>query len=79
MPKVFNRVITFHVEGEIYDNKAKPESIINNYFWSFEDRNDGNIKILGHHKDARGRITKMTKLPRIHPWKKSDTTMFLNM
>jgi len=79
MPKIFNKIITFHVEGEIYDKNTPPESIINNYNWSFEDDNLGNINILAHHKDKRGRITKLTKLPRIHSWKQSDAAMFLNM
>lgn len=79
MPRLFTRVITFKVEGEIYDNETKPESIIKNYNWSFEDNMDGNIQIFAHHKDNRGRITKMTKLPLIHRWKKPDTEFFLKL
>lgn len=79
MSRIFNRVVTFHVEGEIYDDGTKPEDIIKNYNWSFEDSMDGNIQIFGHHKDSRGRITKMTKLPKIHRWKTPDTEFFLKM
>lgn len=79
MPKIFNRIITFHIEGEIYDTDTSPESIIRNYNWSFEDHMDGNIQIFGHHKDSRGRITKMTKLPKIHKWKTPDTEFFLKL
>lgn len=79
MSRLFNRIITFHVQGEIYDQTTKPENIIRNYNWSFEDHEDGNIQIFGHHKDPRGRITKMIKLPKIHPWKKPDTEFFLKL
>lgn len=79
MSRQFNRVITFHVEGEIDDKKTSPESIIKNYEWSFEYNEDGNIQIFGFHKDNRGRITNMTRLPKIHKWKTSDTEFFLNM
>lgn len=79
MPRLFNRIIEFHVEGEIYDTKTKPESIINNYTWSYEDNSDGNIQIFAHHKDDRGRITKITKLAKSKPWKKPDTEFFLKL
>ena len=80
MPRIFNRVITFHVQGEIYDIKdTSPESIIKNYNWSFRHNTDGSILIKGSHKDSRGRITKMIKLPFIHKMKKPDTEFFLNM
>jgi hypothetical protein len=80
MPRLFNRVLTFHVEGEIYDHETKPEDIIKNYNWSFKDNSDDNhFFISAQHKDNRGRITKMTKLPKIHRWKKPDTEFFLNM
>jgi hypothetical protein len=77
MPKLFNRIIEFHIEGEIYDNDTKPESILNNYNWSFEDNVDGNIQLFAHHKDKRGRITKITKSGKIKPWKKPDTERFI--
>lgn len=80
MPRLFNRVLTFHVKGEIYDTKeTTPESIIRNYNWSFRDNNDGSIHIVGHHKDNRGRISKMIKLPKIHKWKTPDTEFFLKL
>jgi hypothetical protein len=79
MSRIFNRVITFHIEGEIFDNSTTPESIIRSYNWTFEDHQDGNIQIFGHHKDNRGRITKMTKLPKIHKWKTPDTEFFLKL
>jgi hypothetical protein len=78
MPRIFNRVITFHVQGEIYDRETKPEDIIKNYNWTFKDNSDDNhFFISAQHKDTRGRITKMTKLPKIHPWHKPDTEFFL--
>lgn len=79
MPRLFDRVITFHIQGEIYDRETTPESIIRNYNWSFKNNADGNIHIMAHHKDSRGRITKAIKLPKIHRWKKPDTEFFLNL
>ena len=81
MPRLFNRVLTFHVEGEIYDHETSPESIIKNYTFAFHDYGDGkdHFFIEGYHKDNRGRITKVTKLPKIHRWKQPDTEFFLNL
>ena len=80
MPRIFNRVLTFHVQGEIYDSKAtSAESIIRNYTWNFKNNDDGTISITGKHKDSRGRINKMIKLPKIHRWKTPDTEFFLKM
>lgn len=77
MPRIFNRILTFHVTGEIYCNETEPESIIKGYNWSFDDNVDGNIQIFGHHKDNRGRITNMIKLPKISRWKTPDTELFV--
>lgn len=80
MPRIFNRVLTVHIEGEIYDTKdTTPEDIIKNYNWSFRHNTDGTIILTGRHKDARGRINKMNVLPKIHKWKKPDTEFFLKM
>ena len=81
MPRIFNRIITFHIEGEIYDTSTTPEDIIRNYTWSFKDYCDGkdHLFIEATHKDTRGRITKITRLPKIHKWKKPDTEFFLKM
>jgi hypothetical protein len=80
MSRIFNRVITFRVEGEIYDAKeTTPESIIKNYDWVFYHNDDGTITVTGRHKDKRGRINKMIHLPKIHKWKTPDTEFFLKM
>lgn len=79
MPRLFNRVLTFHVQGEIYDHETTPESIIKNYNWGFRHNTDGSITIKGTHKDNRGQISKMIKLPKIHKWKTPDTEFFLKM
>jgi hypothetical protein len=80
MSRIFNRVLTFRVEGEIYDTKeTTPESIIKNYEWTFRNNDDGTISVIGRSKDRRGRISKMVKLPKIHKWKTSDTEFFLKM
>lgn len=79
MSKKFTKVLTFKVEGEIDDNITKPESIINNYTWSFNDNLDGNVQLFGHHKDTRGRITKITKLPKVYNWssKKPEPVIYM--
>ena len=81
MPRLFNRIITFHVEGEIYDKTTSPESIIRNYSFNFRDYSDGkdHFFIEGSHKDNRGRITRLTLLPKIHRWKTPDTEFFLKL
>jgi|688.fasta_scaffold151852_6 hypothetical protein len=73
MPRSFSKIIEFRIDGEIYDDKTKPESILNNYDWTFEDSMDGNIQIFAHHKDDRGQITNMTKIGVYKPYYKSDT------
>lgn len=79
MPRLFNRIVTFKVEGEIYDRSTKAEDIIKNYDWKcHENPKDSNeFDVIGKHKDKRGRITKMTRLPKIHLYKKPDTEFFL--
>lgn len=80
MPRIFNKVINLHIEGEIYDSKeTSPESIIKNYIWSFRTNDDGTISLIGKHRDHRGKITKITVLPNIYRWKKPDTELFLKM
>lgn len=81
MPKLFTRVITFKVQGEIYDQSTSAEDIIRNYTFNYRDYNDGREKgfILMEHKDNRGRINNMTRLPKIHRWKKPDTEFFIKM
>lgn len=81
MPRIFTRILTFKVEGEIYNHETRPEDIIKNYSWSFNDYSNGKDKffIEATHQDTRGRITKMTKLPKVHRWKKPDTEFFLKL
>jgi len=77
MPKTFDKVLSFQVQGEICDKgDISPESIINNYTWTQKDV-EGEIHIVGRHKDKRGRITKMTRLPKKHLDKEPDTELFL--
>jgi hypothetical protein len=81
MPRLFTRVLTFKVEGEIYDTNTTPESIIRNYTFAFKDYNDCRdhcFMEITHH-DTRGRITQITRLPNIHKWKKPDTEFFLKL
>lgn len=81
MPRLFTRVLTLKVEGELYDQSTSAEDVIRNYTFTFKDYNDGrdHFFLEGTHKDNRGRITKITKLPKIHKWKKPDTEFFLKL
>jgi hypothetical protein len=81
MPRLFDRILTFHVQGEIYDDHTQAEDIIRNYNFNFKDYNDGidQAYVVMDHKDHRGRITKMKRLPAIRQWKKPDTELFLNL
>lgn len=80
MPRYFNRIVNFSIKGEIYDTKeTTAESIIRNYNWSCRENDKGDIVITGKHKDPRGRITKITKLPNIYKPSKPDTEFFVNM
>jgi hypothetical protein len=79
MPKIFDKVLSFHIQGEIYDDsQASAESIINNYAWTQKDI-EGEIHIVGRHKDGRGRINKMVKLSKIHPWIKPKSELFAQL
>ena len=79
MSQIFDKVISFHVQGEIYNDKiATPESIINNYEWEQKDI-DGEIHLVGRHKDSRGRINKMVKLSKVKPWIKPQSDLFVKL
>jgi len=78
MPRLFNRTLTFKIEGEIFDTDTKPEDIIKNYVWSFSNEDRPHSFVLtAHHKDSRGLITKVTPLSKIGKWKKPDTEYFI--
>jgi hypothetical protein len=79
MPKIFHRIVSFAVEGEIYDQETKPEDIIKNYIFRFKDYNDGRDKsfLEFEHKDHRGKITKCSSRPKISKAKKPDTEFFI--
>lgn len=79
MPKIFDNVVSFHIQGEIYDDgNTSPESIISNYSWTQKDV-EGEIHIIGRHKDKRGRINKMVKLSKVKPWIKPKSELFLQL
>lgn len=79
MPRIFNRIINFHVKGELYDTgDTTPESILRNYTWTCKNM-EGDIHIIGRHKDNRGKITEMIALPKIHLWKQPDTDLFVKL
>lgn len=75
MPKVFHRVLSFDVEGEIYDSDTKAEDIIKNYDFHFKDYDDSGTKsfLALEHKDCRGKITRISNRPKINRAKKPDT------
>ena len=81
MPRLFKRIVSFEVEGEIYDNSTTPESILRNYEWhfkNFSDNHTGHSSFLEMvHKDCRGQITDIHKLPKIQKPRKPDTEFFV--
>lgn len=81
MPRVFHRILSFEVEGEIYDHSTKPEDIIKNYDWHFKGFNDGHgddkCFLEATHRDHRGRLTGINNRPLIRKAKKPDTEYFV--
>jgi hypothetical protein len=79
MPRLFHRILSFAVEGEIYDQETKPEDIIKNYLFRFKDYNDGRDKsfLELEHKDVRGRIVKFSSRPKVSKARKPDTEFFV--
>ena len=80
MPRIFRRIISFEVEGEIYDNSTKPEDIIKNYEWHFKgyhDNHEDKCFLEASHNDHRGRLTKMTRKSKIQKTEKPDTEFFV--
>jgi len=74
MKRRCKRIISFEVELEVYDKKTDPEDILADYSYIFKDYNDGIDKcfLVFDHKDARGRITKMTRLSDVKKSKKPE-------
>jgi hypothetical protein len=80
MPRIFHRIISFEVEGEIYDHSTKPEDIIKNYEWHFkgyQDNHEDKCFLEASHRDHRGRLVKVSSLPKISKAKKPDTEFFV--
>lgn len=77
MPKVFNRILSFQVSGEIYDTHTKAEDIIKNYDWHSSIFSDESVSITADHHDKRGRITHIVKLPKIQRTRQPDSEYFL--
>jgi hypothetical protein len=79
MPRLFSRIISFKVDGEIYDTKTNAEDILKNYSWSFREGENGKCWIYGYHKDSRGLISNITRLPFIGKVKKPDSEFLVTM
>ena len=80
MPKIFHRIISFEIEGEIYDSSTTPEDIIKSYEWrfaNFHDNYDDRCFLEAAHTDHRGRITKLTRKSKITKTDKADTEYFV--
>lgn len=77
MPRIFHRVLSFEIEGEIYDLSTSPESIIKGYSWSVHKNDSDELHLIASHKDNRGRIAKIKKLDKIQKSSIPDTTYFL--
>jgi len=81
MSKTFSRIISFTVEGEIYNDEITPEQIIRSYDWKFKgfhDHHEDKCFLESSHDDHRGRIINLTRLKEITKWKKPDKEYFLN-
>ena len=79
MSKTFNRIISFEIQGEIYDYSTTPEEIIKSYDWHFKgfhDNHEDKCFLESSHDDHRGRITKMTRKNKISKTDKADTETF---
>jgi hypothetical protein len=79
MPRIFHRIISFEIEGELYDNSTKPEDIIKNYEWHFkgyQDNHEDKCFLEASHNDHRGRIIKLTRKSKITRTEKPDTEFF---
>ena len=59
----FEKTVSFQVKGELYDPVSSPEIVMENYDWSFEYHDDGNVQIFGHHRDSSGRIVNIDENP----------------
>jgi len=80
MSRIFHRIISFEVEGEIYDLDTKPEDIIKNYEWHFKgyhDNREDKCFLEAYHNDHRGRITGVTRKSQITKTDKPDTELFV--
>jgi hypothetical protein len=77
MPRLFHRVISFDVEGELYDNDTTPESVLRNYNWHCDNKDLNEIKLVGKHHDIRGRIVNLKKLSKISRSSIRDTNYYL--
>lgn len=79
MPRVFHRVLSFEIEGEIYDLSTSPESILKGYSWNLHkgSENSNEIFLIAKHHDNRGRICKINKLVKINKSSTPDTNYFL--
>jgi hypothetical protein len=78
MPKTFTRIISFEVEGELYDLSTTPEEFINSYDWRFKgfhDNHEDKCFLESSHDDSRGRITNMMKKFEIKKTEKPDTIL----
>ena len=79
MLKKFHRIISFEIEGEIYDHSVTPEQIIKSYEWHFKgfhDHHEDKCFLESSHDDHRGRITKMTRKSKISKTDRADTETF---
>ena len=79
MSKTFHRIISFEVEGEIYDHSTSPEDILKSYDWHFKgfhDNHEDKCFLESSHDDSRGRITKIIRKNKIGKTDRADTETF---
>jgi hypothetical protein len=76
MPRLFHRIISFEIEGEIYDNSSKAEDIIQHYEWKVQ-HDDTNLVITASTKNKNGRIVNLTRIPKTFKSRKVDTNYYI--
>jgi hypothetical protein len=79
MSKTFHRIISFEVEGEIYDHSTSPEDILKSYDWHFKgfhDNHEDKCFLESSHDNSHGRITKVVRKNKIGKTDRADTETF---
>jgi len=77
--RTFKRIISFEVEGEIYDDSTPAKEVLESYNWRFKgfhDNHEDKCFLESSHDDRRGRITKVVRKNKISKTDRADTETF---